>query len=268
MTVVLLLCAVAGGHAAPLSSGETEDLIVTLKPTVVTAGVDVASVDSAAGGLRAHLAWLRTEIARTTDRGGVTTQSEGQAMTVYHTYQIPTGKVSGSFTGYAARLPPSVVGALRAREDVLHVEHNQKVSVHALQTNATWAMNRLVLRPLITNYSSALTYDFTYSPIGGKGVDVYVVDTGIDVTHPEFGGRARLGTNALDPLPDEDTNGHGTHVAGIIGGSTYGVAKDVNLVSVKVFDGDGQGGTKFRPAIVNTFRNVGGRHSRHFLGFG
>ena len=75
----------------------------------------------------------------------------------------------------------------------------------------------------------------------GKGVTVYVIDTGIRTTHTEFEGRARWGTTVDPEGPSEDDHGHGTHVAGTVGGKTYGVAKHAELVAVKAFDKTGKG---------------------------
>ncbi|GKT65022.1 subtilisin-like protease [Colletotrichum tofieldiae] len=75
---------------------------------------------------------------------------------------------------------------------------------------------------------------------GGDGITAYIVDTGILTTHSEFQGRATFGANFINSV-DTDENGHGSHVAGTVGGQTFGVAKNVNLVAVKVLDGDGAG---------------------------
>ena len=78
---------------------------------------------------------------------------------------------------------------------------------------------------------------YSYDSSAGKGGYAYVVDSGINVDHEDFGGRASLGYNAAGG-EHEDSVGHGTHVAGTIGGKTYGVAKEANLISVKVFLGE------------------------------
>lgn len=82
---------------------------------------------------------------------------------------------------------------------------------------------------------------YHYHKSAGEGVTVYVIDTGINTKHEEFGGRAKWGTNMVDAIND-DEGGHGTHVAGTIAGSTYGLAKKANLIAVKVLGGkDGRG---------------------------
>lgn len=82
--------------------------------------------------------------------------------------------------------------------------------------------------------------DYVYHRSAGKGVSVYVVDTGIDIQHPEFEGRAQWGHSFIDE-PDTDLHGHGTHVAGTIGSKSFGVAKKVNLIAVKALGQDSRG---------------------------
>ncbi|CAG8466919.1 1030_t:CDS:2 [Ambispora gerdemannii] len=105
-----------------------------------------------------------------------------------------------------------------------------------VQSNVkSWGLDRIDqrIRPL------SKTYNFEQS--AGEGVDVYVVDTGININHVDFEGRARWGLNAVPDTVDNDLLGHGTFVAGIIGGKVYGVAKKVNLIAVKCLDDRGEG---------------------------
>ena len=143
--------------------------------------------------------------------------------------------------GFAATLPPSSIEAVSAFSDVAFVEPSQtvygssvSVSVDAAladtQTSAPWGLDRIDQRKLPLNNK------YGYS-LSGVGVTAYVIDSGMDFDHPEFGGRASLGVDLVDDGQNgEDCNGHGTHVAGIIGSSTYGVAKDVTLKAIRVFD--------------------------------
>ncbi|WP_371678479.1 S8 family peptidase [Streptomyces sp. NBC_01276] len=104
----------------------------------------------------------------------------------------------------------------------------------AVQRSAPWPLDRIDQREL------PLDGSYTYAS-QGRGVTVYVVDTGINTLHQEFGGRARAGYNAVFLEGASDCNGHGTHVAAAVGGATYGVAKGVSLVGVKVADCRGDG---------------------------
>lgn len=105
------------------------------------------------------------------------------------------------------------------------------------QENATWGLDRIDQRALPMDG----TYSYRYT---GKNVTAYVIDTGIRYTHQEFGGRASFGFDAFkDGQNGNDCNGHGTHVAGTIGGTAFGVAKDVKLIAVRVLGCDGSGAT-------------------------
>jgi subtilisin family serine protease len=142
--------------------------------------------------------------------------------------------------GFAAKLTPSQLRALQRDRDVLAIEPNQIAyaqSDFAVQTvqspTPNWGVDRIDQRNL------PLTNSYTYfNP--GQGVTAYVLDTGIHVTHPDFGGRAAVAYDATggDGL---DCNGHGTHLAGTIGSATYGVAKRVKLRSVRVLGCTGSG---------------------------
>ncbi|KAI0324196.1 serine proteinase [Cubamyces sp. BRFM 1775] len=102
-----------------------------------------------------------------------------------------------------------------------------------VQNDATWALNRL-------SQKSKLTYKYTYDlNAAGKGVDIFIIDSGVNVEHVEFGGRAKWGWVAPD-LPQEDETGHGTQVAGVAAGTRYGVAKEASIIAVKTHNADGR----------------------------
>ncbi|WP_143447620.1 S8 family peptidase, partial [Kineosporia sp. R_H_3] len=137
--------------------------------------------------------------------------------------------------GFAARLTPAQLKAVRGDANVAYVAPDAVVTASVTQTGATWGLDRIDqrARPLNGSY----TYNTTAS-----NVTAYVIDTGIRTTHNQFGGRATGGFTAVnDGRGTNDCNGHGTHVAGTIGGSTYGVAKGVRLVAVRVLDCAGSG---------------------------
>ncbi len=147
--------------------------------------------------------------------------------------------------GFAAELPDRVLQALLRNPHVAYIEVDQVVTIDATQTGATWGIDRIDQRAL----PLSTTYNYTNT---GAGVTAYIIDTGILIGHTEFGTRASYGYDAVDgSLPAADCNGHGTHVAGTVGGSTYGVAKGVNLVAVRVLDCSGSGTTSGVIAGVN-----------------
>ncbi|GAA1437750.1 S8 family peptidase [Nocardiopsis tropica] len=140
---------------------------------------------------------------------------------VNHTYEEV-------LNGYSASLSASEVRELRAQDGVAYVEE-----VGVAHTTVTWGQDRID--------QEDLPLDGSYSTTGdGSGVSAYIIDTGIDASHPDFGGRA---SSAFDAYGGDggDGNGHGTHVAGTIGSDTYGVAPGADLFGVKVLDDNGSG---------------------------
>lgn len=156
-------------------------------------------------------------------------QSNGQ---VGFTYQQ-------GLKGFSVTLGSAAAAEALARNpNVAYVEEDRVVTATVTQTGATWGLDR------IDQPALPLNQNFAYNSTG-TGVTAYIVDTGIRTSHTQFGGRASLGYDAIGG-PNRhkgDCTGHGTHVAGTVGGSTYGVAKNVRLVSVRVLGCDGSGTT-------------------------
>ncbi|WP_221089957.1 S8 family peptidase [Deinococcus aquaedulcis] len=150
-----------------------------------------------------------------------------QGLTVQHLY-------TQALNGFAAKLSAQNVATLRADPRVKYIQQDALAHATATQTGATWGLDRIDQRDRPLN--SAYTYATTAS-----NVTAYILDTGIRTSHTQFGGRAVWGTNALQDGNNTDCNGHGTHVAGTVGGSTWGVAKGVKLVAVKVLNCQGSG---------------------------
>jgi subtilisin family serine protease len=142
---------------------------------------------------------------------------------------------SAALTGFAARMSVAQAARLAADPAVAWVEQDRVVSLAATQQNATWGLDRIDQR------NRPLSSTFTYPNSAGSGVTAYIIDTGILTSHSQFGGRASLGPTFAGGGSATDCNGHGTHVAGTVGGSTYGVAKSVRLVAVKVLSCSGSG---------------------------
>ena len=132
-----------------------------------------------------------------------------------------------AFNGYAAEMTEDEALALSEDPRVQFVEEDQVYTTVATQTGAPWGLDRVDQRDRPLNG----TYNYNWT---GSGVRVYVIDTGIRTTHTQFGGRASA-VYDVNGGNGQDCNGHGTHVAGTVGGSTYGVAKGALLRGVKVF---------------------------------
>jgi subtilisin family serine protease/subtilisin-like proprotein convertase family protein len=147
---------------------------------------------------------------------------------------------SHALRGFEAKMSEASAKRLALDPAVRYVQQNHTVRASGIQSpTPSWGLDRIDQRNL------PLSNTYTY-PNTGAGVTAYVIDTGIVAAHTDFGGRGTTGYNAI-PDPDweedsvEDCHGHGTHVAGTIGGNAHGVAKDVRLVAVRVLDCGGSG---------------------------
>ena len=147
---------------------------------------------------------------------------------ITHTY-------TSAVRGFAVKLTEARAKKLAADPRVASVQQDAVVTTSATQSPATWGIDRIDQRAL------PLSNSYTYSTTASN-VTAYIIDTGIRTAHAEFGGRATVGYDAIgDGQNGQDCNGHGTHVAGTVGGTTYGVAKAVRLVAVRVLSCSGSG---------------------------
>ncbi|WP_229688275.1 S8 family serine peptidase [Micromonospora yangpuensis] len=208
------------------------------------------------------------------DRYIVVLKGKASATTVRSTASALTrangGKVRKVYTkalnGYSAAMTRRQAQQVAADPAVAYVEQVQRATASASQPSPpSWGLDR------IDQVTPKLNNSYSYSATG-KGVTAYVIDTGIDVKHADFGGRAVNGWDFVDDDPiAEDCDGHGTHVAGTVGGTKYGVAKEVDLVAVRVLDCYGSGSSEqilaavdwvtanaAKPAVVNMSLGFGG----------
>jgi hypothetical protein len=210
--VAALFAAVIPSSAAGISDTQSpsrDSYIVVLKP-------DTARSAAAAPSSRPLVAAMAQELSRAHD-GAVTS-----------VYQY-------ALKGFAAQLTADQAEALNNDPRVAYVEPDQVFHTLATQTPATWGLDRVDQRDLPLNN----TYAYNQT---GQGVQAYIIDTGIRASHQEFAGRIGNGfTSVNDGNGTNDCNGHGTHVAGTVGGTTYGLAKQVTLHAVRVLSCSGSG---------------------------
>ncbi|TYJ52928.1 hypothetical protein B9479_006439 [Cryptococcus floricola] len=174
-----------------------------------------------------------------------------------HVYSPPSHKAESGFFGYAGKFSLDTLQAIRSAPEVAYVERDQIMTTLEVprgvddveeasgssagittERGAPWGLARLSHREQL--HLSTFTKYLYYSE-GGEGVTAYVIDTGINVDHVEFEGRARWGKTIPKNDVDKDGNGHGTHCAGTIASKKYGVAKAAEVVAVKVLGSNGSG---------------------------
>ncbi len=202
--------------AAPSAAGEASAAQSTAGSYIVVFKADAVRAATEAPSQRPLVAAAAGNLARA--HGGNLT----------HVYQH-------ALKGFAARLSPVQAQALAADPRVAYVEPDQVVHAVATQSPATWGLDRIDQRDLPLNN----TYNYNQT---GQGVHAYIIDTGVRATHVEFTGRMGNGADFVgDGQGTNDCHGHGTHVAGTTGGTTYGVAKQVTIHPVRVLNCQGSG---------------------------
>ncbi|MER7063596.1 serine protease [Streptomyces albidoflavus] len=172
------------------------------------------------------------------DQVGKATSAKSKALakeygaTIERTYKA-------ALNGYAVELSRAEAEKFAADPAVESVIQNRTFTIDATQTNPpSWGLDR------IDQASLPLDSKYTYPDKAGEGVTAYIIDTGVRISHSDFGGRAANGYDAVDnDNVAQDGNGHGTHVAGTVAGSAYGVAKKAKIVGVRVLNNAGSGTT-------------------------
>lgn len=147
---------------------------------------------------------------------------------------------TSAVNGYAVELSEAQAKKLAAAPAVTSVVQNRVFHVDGTQPSPpSWGLDRIDQKALPLNQS------YTYPDTAGQGVTAYIIDTGVRITHSDFGGRASYGYDAIDnDNTAQDGHGHGTHVAGTVAGTSYGVAKKAKIVGVRVLDNSGSGTTE------------------------
>ncbi|WST42567.1 S8 family peptidase [Streptomyces sp. NBC_01167] len=163
----------------------------------------------------------------------------GKALAAEYGAKIRT-TYSAALNGYSVQLSEAQARKFAADPAVVSVVQNRVFTATATQPNPpSWGLDRIDQRALPANRS------YTYPDTAGEGVTAYIIDTGVRITHSDFGGRASYGYDAIDnDNTAQDGNGHGTHVAGTVAGTAHGVAKKARIVGVRVLDNSGSGTTE------------------------
>jgi len=171
-----------------------------------------------------------------------------------HTYNIP-----GGLSGYSGAFDDATLNEIRKHPDVAFVEKDSMVyalEAPSVEDSAPWGLARISHQKRL-NFGTFNKY--IHQSGGGEGVDVYVVDTGINIDHVDFEGRAKWGKTIPMGDVDEDGNGHGTHCSGTVGGKKYGVAKKAAIHAVKVLRSNGSGTMS---DVVKGVEYVAGEHMK------
>ncbi|MFI6145085.1 S8 family peptidase [Streptomyces sp. NPDC051109] len=182
-----------------------------------------------------YIVTLKDSAARSTAESGKAVARRYGA-TIGRTY-------SAALNGYSVKVSEAQAKKLAADPAVKSVVQNRTFTVDDARGTQpgppSWGLDRIDQHPL------PLDNSYTYPDQAGEGVTAYIIDTGVRISHTEFGGRASYGYDAVDnDNTAQDGHGHGTHVAGTVAGNSYGVAKKAKIVGVRVLDNNGSGTTE------------------------
>jgi subtilisin family serine protease len=225
LAVLLLLVALVAADVAPLLHSDSPTAIPGSYIVILKEHLEVLDRD-------AHIIALQDKI--------LATGASARTGNVYHMDKL---------LGFHAELTEDLLKYELAHPDVKYIEADQILSINyqqeerapqalITQIGSTWGITRVGQRDLNLNNPQ-----YIYNDDAGQGATVYVIDTGILCTHVDFGTRCTNGPNYITNEANNDLNGHGTHCAGTVAGTTYGVAKQAKLVSVKVLSASGSGTT-------------------------
>jgi subtilisin family serine protease len=218
---------VASPSAAPEGPPVRLRSLALLPVLAAVVGGGLAAPAAASPEARPYIVVLKDDVAHPSNVAAEHRRNHGAAVT--HTYEH-------ALKGYAASLTAEAYGEIMRDRRVKYVEPDGVATTQGTQLGATWGLDRIDQAGPVSTTPGNYTYAAT-----GTAVIAYVIDTGIRFTHGEFDGRAVTGYDAVDGGTADDCNGHGTHVAGTVGGELYGVAKGVQLVGVRVLDCAGSG---------------------------
>ncbi|WP_020524865.1 S8 family peptidase [Catelliglobosispora koreensis] len=232
-TLIAAALSVSSGTAATAVPAEDGYIVNAASPHAVDGRYIVVLKDQSGAGVQSAGA-----------KAAELTQAHGGS--IRHSY-------AGLFNGFAAQMTAGQAKAMARNSKVSYVEQVLRMSVQDTQNNPpNWGDDRVDQRDLPLNQT------FTYPSNPGQGVTVYVLDTGINVSHQDFTGRVGSGYDFVDNDSNPaDCHGHGTHVAGTAAGTTYGIAKKATVVALRVLNCQGSGYDDDFIAAINWIRNNG-----------
>ncbi|KAL4945408.1 hypothetical protein BDV06DRAFT_209514 [Aspergillus oleicola] len=215
-SILLLGALLPAVFGAPIEARRTSEKVAGKYIVTFKAGLEAEQID-------AHTTWASNVHKRNLERRGL---AERDYAGIEKNYKI------NKFAAYSGSFDDATIEEIRNNVDVANVEEDQLWYITALttQSDAPWGLGAI-------SHQGESSTDYVYDTSAGADTYAYIVDTGINTSHEEFGGRASLAYNAVGGQ-HVDSVGHGTHVAGTIGGTSYGVSKEANLLSVKVFQGE------------------------------